>query len=538
MRVWLYYRLSRDDDAEQNSLTNQRNILVEYAKARNHEIVGESFDDNVSGMTFDREGIEKIYEQFDKKSIDAVVVKDLSRLGRHRTQTMVFIDELRRHNIRVLSVTENIDSFNEADDLTIGFKGIINDMYCKDTSRRISAGYLQKQREGIVLSVPLGYFKDKNTDEVVIIEEEAEIVRRIYDLYLQGYGLKSIADKLNSEGVKSPLYYQTTKLKKKPMRTAPKITKRFLWNGTTVKRVLTNEFYKGTLVCHKTHTNKIYHTREVLPVEENFVHEDFVPAIISKEKWEQVQTIFEQKKKNVRASSGKPCHRYTGLLRCEECGCNFVCKIRRWAGLPDRYEYNCTSYHRYGKNYCTPHRINESMLDELIYKELLSIKDKAIANYQSIETDIKRWMKSKSNVSNKLDELNRTLRQRMTDQEEILLERIRDKEHTEIYTRMLKLCEDDIERLKKEIAAITDYSATIKKRKAELKESVDLIEQIIQEGAISDANLRLLVDSIVISENVPSPKKQTKNVREKPNEKNDKYNMKLLYPTVFIPRFA
>ena len=474
MRVWLYYRLSRDDDAEQNSLTNQRNILVEYAKARNHEIIGESFDDNVSGMTFEREGIEKIYEQFDKKSIDAVVVKDLSRLGRHRTQTMVFIDELRRHNIRVLSVTENIDSFNEADDLTIGFKGIINDMYCKDTSRRISAGYLQKQREGIVLSVPLGYFKDKNTDEVVIIEEEAEIVRRIYDLYLQGYGLK--------------------------MRTAPKITKRFLWNGTTVKRVLTNEFYKGTLVCHKTHTNKIYHTREVLPVEENFVHEDFVPAIISKEKWEQVQTIFEQKKKNVRASSGKPCHRYTGLLRCEECGCNFVCKIRRWAGLPDRYEYNCTSYHRYGKNYCTPHRINESMLDELIYKELLSIKDKAIANYQSIETDIKRWMKSKSNVSNKLDELNRTLRQRMTDQEEILLERIRDKEHTEIYTRMLKLCEDDIERLKNEIAAITDYSATIKKRKAELKESVDLIEQIIQEGAISDANLRLLVDSIVISE--------------------------------------
>ena len=299
MRVWLYYRLSRDDDAEQNSLTNQRNILVEYAKARNHEIVGESFDDNVSGMTFDREGIEKIYEQFDKKSIDAVVVKDLSRLGRHRTQTMVFIDELRRHNIRVLSVTENIDSFNEADDLTIGFKGIINDMYCKDTSRRISAGYLQKQREGIVLSVPLGYFKDKNTDEVVIIEEEAEIVRRIYDLYLQGYGLKSIADKLNSEGVKSPLYYQTTKLKKKPMRTAPKITKRFLWNGTTVKRVLTNEFYKGTLVCHKTHTNKIYHTREVLPVEENFVHEDFVPAIISKEKWEQVQTIFLSRKRRM-----------------------------------------------------------------------------------------------------------------------------------------------------------------------------------------------------------------------------------------------
>ena len=213
-------------------------------------------------------------------------------------------------------------------------------------------------------------------------------------------------------------------------------------------------------------------------------------------------TIYfrEKKNKDVRASSGKPCHRYTGLLRCKECGCTFVCKIRRWTGLPDRFEYNSNGYHRYGKEYCTAHRIDESMLDELIYSELLSIKERAIANYQSIESDVKRWVKQKSNVSNKLSELNKTLWQRMTDQEEILLERIRDKEHTEIYTRMLKLCEDDIERLKKEIAAITDYSATIKKRKAEMKESVDLIEQIIQEGAISDANLRLLVDSIFISE--------------------------------------
>lgn len=127
------------------------------------------------------------------------------------------------------------------------------------------------------------------------------------------------------------------------------------------------------------------------------------------------------------------------------------------------------------------------MLDKLIYKELLNIKDRAMANYQSIESDVKRWMKQKSNVSNKPAELKRTLDQRMTDQQEILLERIREKKHEEIYTKMLKLCEEDIERLKREINAITDYRATIKKRKAKMKESVDLIEQIIREGAISDA---------------------------------------------------
>ena len=225
-------------------------------------------------------------------------------------------------------------------------------------------------------------------------------------------------------------------------------------------------------------------------------------------------------KKNVRASAAKPCHRYTGLLTCAECGCNFVYKIRKWSGKPDRFEYNCNGYHRYGTEHCTAHRIDEDILDRLIYDELLSIKDKALANYKSIENDVQKWMEQKGNVSNKLKELNKTLEQRKSDQQEILLERIRDKTHADIYTKMLKICEDDIGdkthadiytkmlkiceddivRLKNEIDSITDYNATIKKRKAEMKESVDIIEQIIEDGAISDTNLRMLVDSIVISE--------------------------------------
>ena len=193
MRAWLYYRLSRDEDKELNSLTNQKNILVEYAENNGYTVVGESFDDNVSGMHFNREGIEKIYDEVEKKTIDAVIVKDLSRLGRHKTQTALFIDYLREHDVRVLSVTENIDTSNEDDELMVGFKGIFNDMYCRDISKKIRAGYKQKQKKGIVLIPPMGYFKDKNTGEVVIVEEQAAIIRRIFDLYLSGYGIKSIA---------------------------------------------------------------------------------------------------------------------------------------------------------------------------------------------------------------------------------------------------------------------------------------------------------------------------------------------------------
>lgn len=501
MKVWLYYRLSRDEDAELNSLNNQRNILVEYANANNHEIVGESYDDNVSGMHFNREGICKIYEQVENKAIEAIIVKDLSRLGRHRTQTAMFIDYLREHDVRVLSVTENIDTSNEDDDLMIGFKGIFNDMYARDISKKIRAGYKQKQKNGIVITVPLGYFKDKNTNEIVIVEEEAEIVRKIYDLYLSGYGLKAIAKKLNDEGIKSPQYYQNKMYNKKLPSNKPEITGRYLWVNTTVKRILQNEFYIGTVTCHKTYTSKINHIRKALPEEEQFKHENFAPAIISKEKWEQVQFLLSSKRNNnVRASSSNPCHRYTGLIECGDCGCTFVCKKRKWKDKPERIEYNCNGYHRYGKEHCTAHRVDEEYLDKLIYNELMLIKNEALANYKSIESDVKKWMSNKGTVTNKLKQLNTSLEQRKSDQKEILLERIRDREHADIYTEMLEKCESDIQKLEDEIKSIQDYNSTIKKRKAEMKDSVEIIEEIIKEGAISDANLRLLVNKIIIFE--------------------------------------
>ena len=254
-------------------------------------------------------------------------------------------------------------------------------------------------------------------------------------------------------------------------------------------------------MCHKSYTSKINHIRKVLPEEERYFHEDAVPAVVSKEKWEQVQLLFESRKRHsVRSSSGKPSHRYAGLLKCADCGCSFVCKIRRWIGKPDRYEYNCNGYHRYGTEHCTAHRIDEDYLDELIYAELLSIKSEAMDNYQKIEADVKALLRQKDKTQNRVKRLNEQLMQRRNDQKDILLERIRDRDHAAVYDEMLQLCESDIAAIEAEIQSIQDYNATIKKRKAEMKDSVDLIERIIREGAVSDANLRLLVDRIEIGE--------------------------------------
>lgn len=501
MKVWLYYRLSRDEDEELNSLNNQKSILVEYAERNGHEIVGESFDDNVSGMHFNREGINKIYEQVENGAIEAIIVKDMSRLGRHKTQTALFIDYLREHEVRVLSVTENLDTANEDDDLIIGFKGLFNDMYARDISKKVRAGMEQKQKKGFVMIPPFGYFKDKNTNEVKIIEKHAEIVRRIFDLYLAGYGFCAIARTLNEEGIRSPAYYQKELIGKRLGYNKPKIGFKYLWDNTSVKRILQNDFYIGTLTCHKTYNNKITHVRKDLPKDEHIVHENFVKPIISKEKFEQVQKLIDIKKRgNVRASKGKPWHRYSGLLECGECGSTFVAVIRKWRDKPDRIEYICNGYHRYGKENCTAHRINESDLDELIYDEIRRISDQAKKNYESVDTEVARWLKSKNTVTGKIKSLKEELSQRKSDQKEILLERIRDKEHADVYNEMLSSCEDDIKTITTKIYEIENYDHTIKKRKEQLKNTVGIMDEIVSEGVISDANLRTLIEKIVIFE--------------------------------------
>ena len=452
MKVWLYYRLSKDEDSQLNSLNNQKKIVEEYANSKGYTVVGESYDDNISGMHFDRAGIEKLQEEAEKGSFEAVIVKDLSRLGRHKTLTAMFIDNLKRLGIRVLSATEGIDTFDENDELLIGFKGLINDSYCRDLSRKIRAGYLQKQKSGLVLIPPMGYFKDKNTGQVVIVEEQAKIIRRIFNLYLSGYGIKAIAGILNSEGVKSQGYYQEKVLGKKIGSKNPETAYRFLWENTKVKRILENEFYCGTVVCHQSSTSKIDHVRKKLPPEKQFRHENMVPAIVDRETWEQVQTLMKDKcKRNVRAASGKPFHRYTGLITCIDCGSRFISKKRVWNGV-ERLEYICGGYHRKGR------------------------------------------------FENKLKDLEEQLVLRKADQQNILLERIRDREHFDVYTEMLQKCEEDIQRLSNAVESVRNFDMTVRNRREEMRQGLRLIDGVLDENGISNASLRMFIEKIKIGE--------------------------------------
>ena len=500
MRVWLYYRLSRDEDDELNSLRNQRSIIESYAISNGHDIIGESFDDNVSGMHFEREGIAKIYEVVDAGLIDAIVVKDLSRLGRHRTQTALFIDYLSQNHVRVLSATEGIDTFNENDDLIIGFKGLVNDFYARDGSRRVRTGYRQKQKNGIVITPPFGYFKDKNTNQVVIVPEAAETIRLIYSSYISGMGLKAIARMLNEQKRKTPAQMQLVLLGKRMPRDQEKILKKYLWDATMVSRILQEEAYTGTLICHKSERNKINKTFRYTNPEEQFRHENYLPAIITKELWDEVQYLLEERKKqNVRAAPDQRIHRYSGLLLCGDCGRSFIGKrIKLKSG--DRVEYICSTYHRYGKEHCPDHAIREEFLDAVITQELLKTKQQYENLWSKMASVIEQWLPQTDSTVLQIKKQREHIDLLEEEVETILMERIRDKANAERYDRMIAKREEQIAQAKKRIAELENLGQVIRSRQAKLKKDISLIDQILEDGQLTEAHLRLLIEKIIVFE--------------------------------------
>ena len=501
MRVWLYYRLSRDEDDELNSLRNQRSIIESYAVSNGHEIIGESFDDNVSGMHFEREGIAKIYEVVDAGRIDAIVVKDLSRLGRHRTQTALFIDYLRENNVRVLSATEGIDTFNENDDLIIGFKGLVNDFYARDGSRRVRTGYRQKQKNGIVITPPFGYFKDKNTNQIMIVPDSADTIRLIYSCYISGMGFKAIARMLNEQNHKTPAKMQLELIGKRMPKDQEKILKKYLWDATMVSRILQEEAYTGTLICHKSERNKINKTFRYTEPEEQFRHENFLPVIIPRELWEEVQFLIQQRKEqNVRAAPDQRIHRYSGLILCSDCGRSFIGKRIKLKG-GDRVEYICSTYHRYGKEHCSTHAIREEFLDEVLKQELLHTKCQYESMWNKLETAIEKWIPKTDSTATQIKKQRDRIDMLEEEVETILMERIRDKANAERYDRMIAKREEQIAQARKRIAELENIGQVIRSRQAKLRKDIGLIDDILADGKLTEAHLRLLVEKIYVYEN-------------------------------------
>ena len=386
MRVWLYARLSNDDDPAQNSLQNQQEICRAFAEKKGWTIIGSSADDNISGMNFSRRGLDMLTAAVQMKQIDAVLVKDLSRLGRHRTQTALFIDFLREKQVRVISVTEDVDTFCEEDDLMIGVRGLMNDYYAKDIGKKIRAGYRQKQKDGLVITPPFGYWKDKNTGQIKVDPEAAVTVQHIYSLYLQGCGQKEISRRINAMGRKTPAQLRAERCGKEVRQTHKTRDGQFLWTYASVKNILVEEAYTGVLVNHR----REYRNGKAQPISTGdwLRHENFYPKIIEKTTWLLVQERLKQQARPAAGNRAK--HRYAGLLSCRDCGDGFIPMIRYWNGS-QRVEYVCRGYHRNGKGHCSSHRIHEEVLDQAVWNYAEELRKRYAAELKKVTQLQKQW---------------------------------------------------------------------------------------------------------------------------------------------------
>ena len=421
MRVWLYARLSNDDDREMNSLLNQREICQAFAEQHGYTSVGQSYDDNASGMNFNRRGLDKLTAAVDADMIDAVIVKDLSRLGRHKTQTALFIDYLRERQVRVISATEGVDTFRDEDDLIIGVRGLMNDYYAKDIGKKIRAGYRQKQKDGIVITPPFGYWKDKNTGQIKVDTEAAVTVQLIYSLYLQGCGQKEISRRLNVMERKTPAQLRAERCGREVRQTHKTRDGQFLWTYASVKNILVEEAYTGVLNNHRREYNngKAKHIDKT----DWYRHEDFFPVIIGKQEWVQVQALLKRQARPANGNQAK--HRYAGLLTCWECWNTFIPMIRCWNGK-SRVEYVCRGYHRNGKSYCSSHRIHEETLDEQVWALVSAMHDSRAEELKKLAQMQKMWALRKPILDAHILSLQEKVLELEQEIDEIVIERIMD----------------------------------------------------------------------------------------------------------------
>lgn len=262
----------------------------------------------------------------------------------------------------------------------------MNDYYAKDIGKKIRAGYRQKQKDGIVITPPFGYWKDKNTGQIKTDAEASVTVQLIYSLYLQGCGQKEIARRLNAAGRKTPAQLRAERCGREVRHTHKTRDGQFLWTYTSVKNIMVEEAYTGVLNNHRREYNngKTKHMDKT----DWYRHEGFFPVIIGKQEWEQVQRLLKQQARPANGNQAK--HHYAGLLTCRECGNAFIPMIRCW-NSKSRVEYVCRGYHRNGKIYCASHRIHEEVLDAAVQAYAETVREQCAEEVEKLAQLQKMW---------------------------------------------------------------------------------------------------------------------------------------------------
>ena len=457
-KVGIYIRLSREDEEkekyqESESIGNQRTLLMQYIRQNKLNFISEYVDDGVSGTSFDRPAFNRMIADIEAGKINMVITKDLSRLGRNYVQSGLYIENyFPEHEVRFVAILDNIDTaYDNSNNDIAPFKSILNEMYAKDTSKKINSVLQAKRNNGEYLgTAPYGYKKDpENKYHLIIDEEAANVVKLIYEKYLAGFGTMQIADYLSKKKIPIPSDYN------KRNRGTKSITYG-LWAQSTVRFILSNEVYTGTVIQGKRKKISFKSKKFVDVPEEDWIRvPNMHEAIVSQEDYQRARRIIEDTKGSRVVEND---YLFKGLLRCYDC--------KGYIGIrsPDKNGNiygRCQRYGRYGKfDVCSPHNFNYQVFEESMIVVLREIC-KEYSNKKKLE-EIAKKSKSKEDkkleLENKIENYKTQIKKETRKLELLYEDRLAEIITVENYIENANRIKNDVE----------DYQKRIKELKKEL----------------------------------------------------------------------
>ena len=506
LRIAGYCRISVDEelDRDNTSIENQKAIISDFVarKFAGAELVFYE-DRDRSGYTFEqREGYQAMRRELMAHWLDILVVKDFSRFSRRNSRGLVELEDLRDAGVRIISIGDGIDFPNDDDWLKIQFQFLLNEMPVTDTSRKVKSVIRRRQADGKwICAAPYGYIVNKQ-QQFEVVPTEAEIVRRIYRLYVDGWGYKRIANSLTDDGIPTPR--MTERERKIAEGEDYRRSVKSAWSIVTIQTILDNDFYIGTLRQGKYQRAKI-NGRDVRRDEtEQIVIENHHQPIIDYRTFATVRSLREKRAKyNYRGVKIND-NVYSGFLECGDCGAPMFALGRRDL----KPAYTCGTYHRRGTAGCTTHHIRVDKLDELVKLYLKKVRDNSAEMLAELNAEIARepedvaeTERSAANLEDVLldaqEELKATKRQRVRDimrhpENEAVLEETYDELEADLMRR--------IEGLQNQLERVTDKRNAIIRTNRAAKTAMEVFDDILAKPHLEKQDLELIIERIYVFE--------------------------------------
>jgi len=459
-----YIRLSEEDvkkdiNEYSESITNQIILIEEFAKKNKIQIHKKYIDDGFSGINFARPAFKEMLEDISNKNISTIITKDFSRLGREYIETSYYITRyFPENNIRYIAINENYDSSkkdNDLNEIIVGIKGIINDKYIKETSKKITEVKKQKTEKGYYLGfiAPYGYKKVRNLDgKITIIPDEkvCNIVKRIFEEIAKGKSKKALAQELNEEKISSPMQY---------LKLAKSKGKNYYdkWTEGIIYRIIRNQIYIGNTYKRKSIKQDYRQKkREFISEKNREIIENMHLPIISKE-------LFEKANKQIgrnaqKLSRVKNCNcNFIGIAKCGECGSNLKISGRKRESSNITFSLYCSNGKNPNKECTNTRTISVKKLEDIIYSKLLQIAKENLEDDKIIDASSKYVLNNKKYIK-KIENFEKEIEYAKKEIKEMYLEKVNKniteekfKEKRDKINKQILLIEGEKERLKKEL---------------------------------------------------------------------------------------